>query len=127
MLVLIWNMGLWESASVCSGEVDNIAEQFPPALFITVILVVLNYVLPIAAFVGMDNDFTQYENGHYIDIMHNVAGAGWATWLGLSQCVSAAGLFTNGIVKNSFMICGMGEQGMLPTVMASRLPYTNAP
>eukprot|EP00281_Chroomonas_sp_CCMP1168_P031931 CAMPEP_0206245394 /NCGR_PEP_ID=MMETSP0047_2-20121206/18673_1 /ASSEMBLY_ACC=CAM_ASM_000192 /TAXON_ID=195065 /ORGANISM="Chroomonas mesostigmatica_cf, Strain CCMP1168" /LENGTH=480 /DNA_ID=CAMNT_0053670689 /DNA_START=86 /DNA_END=1529 /DNA_ORIENTATION=- len=126
-LVLIWNMGMWETASVCSGEVDDVAKDFPPALAITVFLVVLNYVLPIAAFVGLDGDYSAYNNGHYIDIMQKVGGVGWATWLGLSQCVSAAGLFTNGIVKNAFMLCGMGEQGMLPTALAWRMPLTKAP
>uniref|UniRef100_A0A6U4JRF5 Amino acid permease/ SLC12A domain-containing protein n=1 Tax=Hemiselmis andersenii TaxID=464988 RepID=A0A6U4JRF5_HEMAN len=127
VLVLIWNMGMWETASVCSGEVDDVSVQFPPALAITVVLVVLNYILPIASFVGLNGDASKYDNGFYITIIDTVGGPFWSTWLGVSQCVSASGLFTNGIVKNAWMLCGMGEQGMLPTVFASRLKWTGAP
>jgi amino acid transporter len=127
VLVLIWNMGMWETASVCSGEVDDVSTQFPPALAITVVLVVLNYILPIASFVGLDGDASKYVNGYYITVIDTVGGSFWSSWLGVSQCVSASGLFTNGIVKNAWMLCGMGEQGMLPTIFASRLSWTGSP
>jgi len=157
VLVLIWNMGMWETASVCSGEIHDPATTFPPALAATVVLVILNYCLPIMAFVGLNAEYSkvigprfprppfwrtfvwpkrltphlhmnrQYVNGYYVTIIGEVGGPFWSTWLGVSQCVSAAGLFTNGIVKNAFMLCGMGEQGMLPTLLARRLPYFESP
>ncbi len=47
--------------------------------------------------------------------------------LGCAQCFSVMGLFANGVVQNAYQICGMAEQGMLPTAVAQRMPYSNAP
>lgn len=95
IIVLMWNMGWWERASVISGEVKDIANVFPQALGITVCLVVANYLLPLMAFTGLDGNYAEYDNGHFITIAHNVGGVLWGTWLGISQCVSSVGLFTN--------------------------------
>mmetsp|Transcript_71878 Transcript_71878/g.150177 ORF Transcript_71878/g.150177 Transcript_71878/m.150177 type:complete len:479 (+) Transcript_71878:165-1601(+) len=127
LAVLLWNMGYWEGASVCAGEVSNIREVFPKALSIVFFIVVLNYSLPILAFAGLDNNWGAYNNGYYIDIARNVGGPGWALALGCAQCFSVAGLFANGVVKNAYQICGMGEQGMLPKPIAWRLGATQAP
>ena len=33
---------------------------------ITLVVVILNYVLPIMAFAGLDGDYAAFDNGHYI-------------------------------------------------------------
>lgn len=127
LAVLLWNMGSWEGASVCAGEVANVREVFPVALAITFVIVVLNYALPILAFAGFDDNWDAWDNGHYIEITRSVGGPNWGIVLGCAQCFSVAGLFANGINKNAYQICGMGEQGMIPSVIATRLSWTQAP
>ena len=127
IVVLLWNMGWWERVSVVTGEVKDVKTVFPTSLAIAVTLVVANYMLPLMAFTGLDNDYAAYDNGYFIQIARNVGGAAWGIWLGVSQCVSTAGLFTNGVSTNSFMMCGMGEQGMLPHACSYRLEATRAP
>ncbi|KAJ1471596.1 amino acid/polyamine transporter I [Baffinella frigidus] len=127
LMVLLWNMGYWEGASVCAGEIENVSQTFPKALAIVFVIVVANYVLPILAFSGLDNDWAAYDNGYYITIIRRVGGAHWAIVLGAAQCFSAAGLYTSGIVKNGYQLCGMAEQGMLPSALATRLESTGAP
>uniref|UniRef100_A0A6T8PQQ6 Amino acid permease/ SLC12A domain-containing protein n=2 Tax=Hemiselmis andersenii TaxID=464988 RepID=A0A6T8PQQ6_HEMAN len=127
IVVLMWNMGFWERSSLITGEVKDVPTVFPPALAATVMIVVLGYVVPLMAFVGLDNDYAAYDNGYFIQIVYRVAGPIWGAWIGASQCVSAAGLFTNNLSTNAFMLCGMGEQGMVPTVFAYRLVDTRAP
>jgi amino acid transporter len=127
LMVLLWNMGYWEGASVCAGEIENVATAFPLALSIVFVIVVLNYILPILAFAGLDNDWDAYDNGYYITIARRVGGAHWGIFLGAAQCFSASGLYTSGIVKNGYQLCGMAEQGMLPSVLARRLSSSGAP
>jgi len=127
LAILLWNMGSWESTSVAAGEVANIKEVFPQALAIVFCIVVANYTLPILAFSGLDSDWAAWDNGHYVEISRAVGGPGWGVVLGCAQCFSVAGLFANGVVQNAYQICGMAEQGMLPTAIAWRLPYTQAP
>lgn len=127
LVVLLWNMGWWERVSVVTGEVKDVQTVFPMSLAIAVVLVVANYMLPLMAFTGLDGNYAAYDNGYFIHIARTVGGGLWGTWLGASQCVSTCGLFTNGVSTNSFMMCGMGEQGMLPHACAYRLEASRAP
>eukprot|EP00960_Hanusia_phi_P074779 768316-Hanusia_phi.AAC.4 len=127
IMVVLWNMGYWEGGSVCAGEVANVATVFPQAIGIVLVIVVLNYGLPIMAFAGLDNNWAAYDNGYYIHIAMEHCGLYFGLALGAAQCVSVTGLFANAMVKNSYMVCGMGEQGMLPTIFADRMPVTGAP
>ena len=41
------------------------SQTFPKALAIVFVIVVANYVLPILAFSGLDNDWEAYDNGYF--------------------------------------------------------------
>ena len=127
LMVLLWNMGAWEGTSVCAGEIQNVGQNFPKALAIVFCIVVANYILPILAFSGLDDDWAAYDNGYYITIISRVGGAHWGILLGAAQCFSAAGLYTAAIVHNGYWMCGMAEQGRLPAALAMRLEATHAP
>jgi amino acid transporter len=125
--VLLWNMGMWESASVCIGEVKDAPLAFPKALTILVVLVVANYLVPIMAFTGLDDNVANYHNGYYIDIVRRNISPLLAVLLGSGQCISSIGLFTSGIFKNAYMVCGIGEQGLLPSRVAERAESSGSP
>jgi amino acid transporter len=83
LMVLLWNMGYWEGASVCAGEVANIGTVFPQAIAISMVVVLANYILPIMAFSGLDGNYDAFDNGHYITVARDVCGVyfGWALGL----------------------------------------------
>lgn len=97
ILVMIWNMGMWETASVCSGEVDDVAKTFPPALAATVAIVVLNYAFPIASFVGLDGQYDKVRPlpsssinfhwllGQYLPLSCTACGMNSSCWKGCSR------------------------------------------
>lgn len=125
--VLLWNMGMWESCSVCVGEVQNVPTAFPYALAILVAFVVMNYLIPIMAFTGLNSDYAAFSNGFYITIVRTTMSPIFAYVLGIGQCISSIGLFSSGIFKNAFMVCGMSEQGMIPKIFAARSERTDSP
>ena len=106
ILLLAWNLGMWEAAASCAGEVQDPRKTFPKALLIVVTLVVLNYVVPIMAFTGVEPGWEKYENGYYVEIARKYGGKMFGTAIALGQCVSTTGLFENGLVKNSYTLCG---------------------
>jgi amino acid transporter len=120
LMVLLWNMGDWEGASVCAGEVENVSRVFPSAISIAFFVVMANYMLPIVAFSGLDANYAAYNNGHYIQIARNVCGPYLGCALGIAQTISICGLFAQSVLKNTYMICGMSEQGLLPAVFGRR-------
>jgi amino acid transporter len=105
-----WNMGSFESTSVCAGEVADAGSVFPKAIFITLLVVLANYIFPIMAFSGLDGNFANYDNGHYISVARAVGGSYLGAALGAAQSAAVAGLFVNGLVTNTYLICGMSEQ-----------------
>src|SRR3970040_1236312 len=46
--VVLWNTSGWDNAGCCAGEVKNPHKVYPRALAMTVVLVTLAYVLPVA-------------------------------------------------------------------------------
>mmetsp|Transcript_14269 Transcript_14269/g.20726 ORF Transcript_14269/g.20726 Transcript_14269/m.20726 type:complete len:656 (-) Transcript_14269:223-2190(-) len=127
VLLLAWNLGMWESAAACAGEVKDPVKTFPRALAIVVLLVVANYVIPILAFTAVEPDWKNYVNGCYVDIARKYGGLGFGAAVALGQCISTTGLFENGLVKNSYTLCGMSEQTLLPRFFQLRWVRTDAP
>lgn len=118
---------MWESCSVCVGEVQNVPTVFPYALLILTVVVILNYLIPIMAFTGLSGNYSAFDNGHYITIVRDSMSPYFAYVLGFGQCISSVGLFSSGIFKNAFMICGMSEQRMLPKVFSARSVRADSP
>lgn len=118
IVTLAWNMGMWDTVSVCSGELQDVVEDMPVALVCAVFLVSLNYIMPIMAFTALDNRFENYANGYYITIAENVGGIWAARLLGAAQCFSVSGLFIGAVMKNAWMLSGMAESGLLPPCFA---------
>jgi hypothetical protein len=56
---------------------------FPQAMALTMVVVLLNYILPIMAFAGLDGNYAAFSNGHYIAVARTVCGDyfGWALGL----------------------------------------------
>lgn len=115
VVTLAWNMGMWDTVSVCSGELQDVPREMPVALVSAVFLVSLNYILPIMAFTALDNRFENYTNGYYITVAENVGGIWAARLLGAAQCFSVSGLFIGVAMKNAWMLSGMAESGLLPS------------
>jgi len=114
VLLLAWNLGMWEAAAACAGEVKDPAKVFPRALTIVVVLVMVNYLVPIMAFTAVDSNWAAFENGSYIRIAREQGGQALGAALALGQCISTVGLFENALVHNSYTLCGLSEQTLLP-------------
>ena len=117
--VLLWNTSGWDNAGCCAGEVKNPHKVYPRALAMTVVLVTLAYVLPVAVGVGVDTRWTEWKEGDFPRIAAQIGGEWLGTWLTLAALVSALGLFSALLCTSSRVSYAMAARGGLPASLAS--------
>ncbi|CAM6023689.1 unnamed protein product [Sphagnum balticum] len=122
--ILFWIPNYWDSVSTLAGEVENPSQTFPKALLWAVVLVILSYVIPLAAGTGaLELDRQKWEDGYFADVGMAIGGV-WLKWsIEAAAALSNMSLFEAEMTSNSFQLLSMAEMGLLPKVFAIRTKY----
>ena len=75
--------------STLAGEVANPHKTFPLALMLAVILVILMYLLPLLACLGVMTDTSDWKLGFFATVARQVGGQWLAWWMLAAAAVSA--------------------------------------
>ncbi|KIY95241.1 Arginine/agmatine antiporter [Monoraphidium neglectum] len=118
--IMFWNLNYWDSVSCLAGEVDKPHKTFPRALMWAVLLVVLSYLLPTMAALGIMAEAGDWELGYYGKVAQQVAGNWLAWWVVLAAAASQIGQFQAEMSSDSYQLQGMAERGFLPKALARR-------
>ncbi|KAI8466644.1 MAG: amino acid permease-domain-containing protein [Monoraphidium minutum] len=118
--IMFWNLNYWDSVSCLAGEVDKPARTFPRALLWAVLLVVLSYLLPTMAALGVMPETGEWQLGFYGKVAQQVAGDWLAWWVVLAAAASQVGQFQAEMASDAFQLQGMAERGFLPKALARR-------
>ncbi|KAF8060548.1 polyamine transporter [Scenedesmus sp. PABB004] len=118
--IMFWNLNYWDSISCLAGEVDDPSRTFPRALLWAVLLVVLSYLLPTAAALGVSVDTSDWTLGYYGRVAQKVGGNWLAWWVVLAAAASQVGQFQAEMSSDSYQLQGMAERGFLPRALARR-------
>ena len=131
--VLFWNLNYFDSASTLAGEVDKPETSFPRALFIAVVIVVLNYVLPLAIGIGITSalpvspsgtmTWATWGDGSLVWVAKVLGGSTLRVWVVAAAAVSNIGLFLAEMSSDSYQLAGMAQRGMLPAIFNRRSRY----
>lgn len=111
---LLWNTSGWDNAGCCAAEVTNPSRTYPRAMMITVLMVSLVYLLPLAIGVGVNDNFADWKEGFFPKVAAQIGGPWLGTWLTLTALVSAAGLLSALLCTSARVPYAMAERGMLP-------------
>ncbi|HEY7771329.1 APC family permease, partial [Longimicrobium sp.] len=117
---VLWNYLGWDNASTVQGEVVDAERTYPRALFLTLPLVTLGYVVPLMAGLGA-SDGTTWREGGWPQIAEQAAAFGgrWiGGWLALGGMVSALALFNSLLMAYSRIPLVMAADGLLPAALA---------
>lgn len=125
--VLLWNTSGWDNAGCCAGEVKNPQKTYPRALVLTVVLVTLSYVLPVAVGVGVDTRWSEWKEGDFPRIAAQIGGDWLGTWLTLAALVGALGLFNALLCTSSRVSYAMAVRSSLPASLAGLHPRYATP
>ena len=108
LLVAMWNFMGWDNASTVAGEVDRPQRTYPLAMLITLALVALTYLVPVAAAARSGLPPSGWTTGAWVQAGELIGGR----WLALAVVVGG-------------MLCGLGMANAL-VMSYSRLPLVLA-
>jgi amino acid transporter len=124
---LLWNTCGWDNAGCCAGEVTEPERAYPRAMVLTVLLVTLVYLLPVAVGVSVDMRWAEWKDGYFPKVAGQIGGPWLGTWLTLAGLVSAVGLFNALLCTSSRVSYAMACRRMLPQQLAALHPRYATP
>ncbi len=127
LLVAMWNYMGWDGASTVAGEVDRPQRTYPRAVFLSVALVAITYVVPVAAMQAAGVDPSAWSTGAWVDVARAFGGAPLAVAVVVGGMLSAFGMFNALCLSYSRLPAVLAEDGHLPRVFARRFARNGAP
>lgn len=118
---LFWSFDGLYDISVIGGEVINPARTYPRVIFLAVILAVLTYILPLVSAVTSDKlPWIEFVEDSLPDIGEAIGGSALRQIATMTNVLGSMGLFTCSLFFKSFLIQGMAQSRLLPSVLRKR-------
>ena len=116
VLIAMWNYMGWDNLSTIAGEVDSPQRTYSRAMFGAVALVVVSYVLPVAAVARTGIDPSRWTEGAWVDIGRSVGGETLGVTIALAGVLGAVGSFGALMMSFTRLPRVMAEDGYLPRI-----------
>ncbi len=127
VLIAMWNYMGWDNTSTIAGEVDRPQRTFPLAMLISVLLIVITYIIPIAGVAHAGIDPNAWSTGGWVDVGRQLGGEPLAIAIAAGGVIGAFGVFNALMLSFSRLPLVMAEDGYLPKVFARKHARTGAP
>ena len=111
---MMWNYSGWDNPSTMLGETRAPATAYRRALFVALPLIVLAYLLPVAAGLSVSDDWGEWESGHLPVVAEAVGGPALGSLMTAGALLATAGLFLSGLLTNSRLPFVLATLGQLP-------------
>ncbi|MGA7885418.1 MAG: APC family permease [Acidobacteriaceae bacterium] len=120
VLVALWNYMGWDNASTVAREVERPQRNYPRAVLLCALLVMLTYVVPLAAAAWAGIPAAQFTTGSWANVAETLAGR----WLGIAivagGTLTALGMFNALTLSYTRLPMALAEDGLLPAALARR-------
>ena len=125
---IIYNTSGWENASTYAGEVDEPRRNYPRALAVALLAMILCYLLPVIAGASVTSDPAVWNSDAGWPVIAQRIGGRWlGTLLAAAGVVSATGLFNASLLYVSRLPLVLARDGWLPHAFANLSRGTGAP
>lgn len=125
---LMFNYSGWENASTYACEVQQPQRNYPRALALALLVLVLSYVLPVIAGVTVTTNPSLWSSETGWPVIAELIGGRWLGALVASAgLVSMLGLFNAQLLFSSRLPYVLAREGWLPKVLADVPPGSPAP
>src|SRR5262245_20231235 len=81
--VMMWNFSGWDTPSTVLGETQRPARAYPRALLWALPLILLAYIVPVAAGLASTGDWRKWQTGYW-PVVAESAGGTWPASMGLA-------------------------------------------
>ena len=127
ILIAMWNYMGWDNLSTIAGEVDRPQRTYPLAMLGAVILVVVSYVVPVAAVAKARVDLSVWTAGGWVDAGRALGGNWLALAIAGAGVIGAIGTFAALMLSFTRLPGVMAADGFLPRIFTRRNRETGAP
>jgi len=126
--ILLWNTSGFDSAGTCAAEVAEPEKSYLRAMVATLVLTVLNYLLPLSVGVSVADDYAAWRTGHFVEVGYMVGGQWLAGWIAAARgAVSALALLTSLLCTSSRALVAFADLGMAPRALGRLHPQYGTP
>jgi amino acid transporter len=122
VMVALWNYMGWDNASTIAGEVERPQRTYPLAMILTVTLVALTYVIPVAAVAHTGLDPRGWSTGGWVDVGRVLGGEWLARAIVAGGVVCGIGMFNALVLSYARLPMVLAQDGYLPRLFARTLP-----
>src|SRR5262249_53749118 len=116
VLIAMWNYMGWDNLSTIAGEVESPQHTYTRAMFGAVALVVVSYLLPVAAVARTGIDPNAWTEGGWVDVARIVGGNALAISIAVAGVLGAVGSFGALMMSFTRLPGVMAEDGYLPRI-----------
>jgi amino acid transporter len=127
VLVAMWNYMGWDNASTIAGEVERPGRTYPIAVLVSVALIAITYVVPMAAMWRAGVDPSGWATGSWVDAARTYGGPALAVAVVGGGMVSAFGMYSALCLSYSRLPAVLADDGYLPRVLARRIARNRTP
>jgi amino acid transporter len=127
ILIAMWNYMGFDNTSTIAGEVDRPQRTYPRAMWISVTLIALCYLIPVAAIARTHMDLALWSTGGWVDAGRVVGGPVLTAAIACAGIIGAIGCFNALMLSFTRLPLVMAEQGFLPKIFTLRHARSGTP
>jgi len=124
---IVWCTSGFDGVGQLAGEVKNPARSYPKGMFVTMILTLVSYVLPLLIGMCVDQNFSAWQDGHYSTVSQMLGGNWLRLMMSIGGTVSSLGLFNCLSCNAARNLFAMAENGFVPKVLEKLHPSRHTP
>ena len=126
--IIVFNYSGWDNASTYASEVENPQRTYPIALALALVVVVLNYLVPVIAGISLTTDPAVWsDKAGWPMIAQMIGGPILGYVIAAAGLVSMWALFNAQLLYVSRLPYVMARDGWLPPIFAGASARTGAP
>ena len=120
MLVAMWNLMGWDNATTIASEVENPQRTYPRVMLLAAGMVMLTYLVPIAAVAWAGIPPERFSTGAWVDAAQLLGGSALAVCVVLAGSMDSMGSFNALTLSYTRLPYAMARDGLLPAALAKR-------
>jgi amino acid transporter len=127
LAIAMWNYMGWDNASTFAGEVDDPGRSYPLAMFVTIALVALTYIVPVLAMAHTGLPPAAWTEGTWALAGVKVGGPHLGAAIAVAGMISSAGMLMALVMSYSRLPLVLAKDGYLPRWLGKTSERTGAP
>ena len=116
LLFGMWCYNTLDSVSIVAGEVEDPTRAYGRAYALAIPCMVLGYVLPVLAAVGVDPDTAAWTDHHFSTLGHRLGGWLLGGWIAIGALASNVSLFHGALMVNTRVPFVLAQDGRFPVL-----------